>query len=164
MNGVPDRECCSRPSHQQDFLDTGDSWAADSQGQGVCLLTSTKSRINWCIYYAGALVNQTLWHTGIHGAFQNIHRSREPGCDKSGVNDTYIDKHIIFLNFEKCRDDSLVKKSMGTRARMEHVQERPHVQLSTSHTRHKYPYMWCIHYKQVSLTAMHLEFLYYQPH
>ena len=42
--------------------------------------------------------------------------------------------HKNFFNLRKRRDDSLVKKSMWTRVRMEHVQERSHVQLSTSHT------------------------------
>ena len=49
----------------------------------------------------------------------------------------YIYKHIkkIFLNFKKCREDLITgEKSMETRVRMEHVQEWPHVQLSTSHT------------------------------
>ena len=42
-------------------------------------------------------------------------------------------------NFRKCRDDS-DKKSMGTRVGMDHVQERPHVQLSTDKLfPHKYP-------------------------
>ena len=43
---------------------------------------------------------------------------------------------------------------MGTRVGMEHIQKRPYVQLFTesSHT-HKYPYMWCSHYKYVNLTA-----------
>ena len=35
---------------------------------------------------------------------------------------------------------------------MEHVQERPHVQFNYSHP-NKYPYMWRIRYKQVSLSA-----------
>ena len=28
-------------------------------------------------------------YTGIHWAFQGVHGSQEPGCDKHGVNDTY---------------------------------------------------------------------------
>ena len=40
---------------------------------------------------------------------------------------------LTFNKKRKCRDE-LVKKSMGTRVGMEHVQEQPHVQLSTNHT------------------------------
>ena len=36
-------------------------------------------------------------------------------------------------NFRECRDDSLVKKSMGTRVGRKHVKERPHIQLPTGH-------------------------------
>ena len=39
-------------------------------------------------------------------------------------------------------------KRYGDKVGMEHVHERPHVQLHKSHP-HKYPNMWCIHYKQV---------------
>ena len=39
----------------------------------------------------------------------------------------------LFFYLRKCRDDSLVKK-YGDKVGMGHVQERPHVQLSTSHT------------------------------
>ena len=37
-----------------------------------------------------AVVNHAREHV-IHGAFQGVHGSQEPGCDKRGVNDTYID-------------------------------------------------------------------------
>ena len=30
----------------------------------------------------------------IYGEFQGVHGSREPGCDKRGVNDTDIDRYI----------------------------------------------------------------------
>ena len=30
----------------------------------------------------------------IHGVFQDVHESWEPGCDKRGVNDTYSDTII----------------------------------------------------------------------
>ena len=50
---------------------------------------------------------------------------------------------IFFFNFRKCRDDSLVKKVWGQGRDGTYVQERPHVQLSTSHTHIKYSYMRC---------------------
>ena len=34
-----------------------------------------------------------------------------------------VNKQVHQKNFKKCRDDSLVKKIMGTRVGMEHVQE-----------------------------------------
>ena len=40
-----------------------------------------------------AVVNHAREHV-IHGAFQGVHGSREPGCDKRGVNDTDIDTYI----------------------------------------------------------------------
>ena len=42
--------------------------------------------------YAREHVNN---YTEIHGAFQGVHGSREPGCDKHGVNDTDIDSIIL---------------------------------------------------------------------
>ena len=36
-------------------------------------------------------------YTEIHGAFQGIHESQEPGCDKCGVNDKCIDSIILHV-------------------------------------------------------------------
>ena len=40
--------------------------------------------------WSSAVLNHAHQYTGIHGVFQDIHGSREPGCDKCGVNDTDI--------------------------------------------------------------------------
>ena len=43
-------------------------------------------------------------YTGIYRVFQGVHRSREPGCDKRGVNDTYIDTYHYSACGERCHD------------------------------------------------------------
>ena len=44
----------------------------------------------------------------MHGAFQGVHGSQEPGCNNCGVNDTYIDRYTNTYHYsvhgERCHD------------------------------------------------------------
>ena len=58
----------------------------------------------------------TSIYTEIHGAFQGVHGSREPGCDKCGVNDTNIDIIIpragYVVMMVRCHDQCGARSSL----------------------------------------------------
>ena len=61
----------------------------------VIFTADTSSSSRPCCSVECSCKSRTWAHqyTRIHGAFQGVHGFREPGCDKRGVNDTYIEIH-----------------------------------------------------------------------